>query len=532
MLSVLLPTRVYAITVGVAPGSQVVSEFSTALYTISLGAPNYPNPPNPDTYLLTLSGLPSGSVFAFGTNPVAVPAGGTTVPLTIDVGSSGLCPGTYALSVTATKQGPTPPGPPLDSSSSTFSLTVTPSGPPISASVSTDKPGYRLNDKITILMNVNKPAFARLTVTPPSGTPKVFNFILYGASSRTLTADTVGRWTVTLEATVCSEFSSAVAYFEVAPDTYDVAISFAGVPPDVSVGLKVDGNPQGTVAGSEIKKLSFKVDTQHAISVDQTVSGQAGVRYFCSLNTWNVGSSGSKTFEYETQYQLTVSTDPDGVTQVSGGGWYKAGSVVQTSQAAGNLTGPAGTRYIFKGWKIDGVLQTGNPVSVTMDKPHDVVASYETQYQLLVDSAYGNPQGAGFYAAGSTATFSVTSPSGFLIQQVFTGWDGDFTGNSPTGSLAMDGPHRIHASWTTSYFQAEVLGAVVAAIVVVLLLLKRKHGAGPAMKKLLPSEAEAGAQPESEAGTTGEMAIVKCSSCGADVPAGEKFCENCGNAMT
>jgi len=532
LLSVLLPTtRVYAITVGVTPGSQVVSEFSTALYSISLGAPNYPNPPNPDTYLLTLSGLPSGSVFAFGTNPVPVPAGGATVPLTIDVASSGLCPGTYALSVTATKQGPTPPGPPFDSSSGTFSLTVTPSGPPLSASVSTDKPAYRLNDKITILMNVNKPALARLTITPPSGTPKVFNFILYGASSRTLTADVVGRWSVTMEAAVCSEFSSAVAYFDVSPDTYDVSLSLSGVPPDVSVGIKVDGNPQGTIGGSEIKKLSFKVETQHSISVDQYVPGAAGVRYFCSLNTWNVGSAGSKTFEYETQYQLTVTTDPDGVTQVTGSGWYKSGSPVQIGQVPDTLSGPAGTRYVFKGWKIDGAQQTGNQISVTMDAPHNVVAVYETQYQLIVDSAYGNPQGSGFYAAGSTATFSVTTPVGLIIQQVFVNWDGDFTGTSPTGSMEMTKPARVHANWGTSYFQLYILLAVLGvAIVAIFLLRRRRQGAAPPTTKPtpeMPAETETGEAPFELSSDA-----AKCSSCGADVPPGQTFCQNCGAKMT
>lgn len=533
MLPILAAPRVYAspITVTVTPGSQVVSEYSTATFAVGLSAPA-PGILPTDQYSLVLTGLSYGS--AGFSSPVIALSGALTGSTNLVIDATTLCPGTYSLQVTATHSGgPTYPGTPDSGTSVPFTLTVTPVGPPLQATVTTDKSAYRLNDKVTIQMSVNKPAIARLTILPPGGSPKVFgSFTLYGSTSKTLTADTVGRWSVTLECAVCSEYSSSVAYFDVSPDTYDVTITINGVPSDVSVGLKVDGTPQGAMGGTEIRKLTFKVDTQHVITLDPTVAGAAGVQYFSAQNTWSVTSTGSREFDYVTQYQLTVVTDPNGVAQVTGGGWFNAGTVVQTSQAPDSLTGDPGTKYAFKGWKIDGVLQSGNPISVTMDKPHTAVATYETQYQLIVDSAYGNPQGSGYYTSGSAATFSVTAPVGVIIQQVLTGWDGDFTGSSSTGSITMDKPHRVHANWVTSYFQAELLGAVVAAIVVVLLLLRRRRAAGPAMKKLLPSEAEAGAQPESDADTTGEMASVKCSSCSADVPAGEKFCENCGNAMT
>jgi hypothetical protein len=509
--------RAAVVSVSVAPTSEIVSQYGVATYTVSVSNPG-------STYSLSLSGV-SGSEGLFSPNPVA---GGATSTLTIDVAGSGLCPATYTFTVTATNIAV-----PADTASSNvFLMTVTPAGPSLQATVTTDKSAYRLNDQVTIRMSVNKPAQARLTIQPPTGSPRVFDlYAVYGSASKTLTADTVGRWSVTFEAQVCSEYSSAVAYFDVSPDTYDISISLSGVPTSASVGIKVDGTAQGTMAGSEIKKLSFKVETQHVVSLDQYVTGTEGVRYYCAQNTWNVGSAGSRTFEYETQYQFTAATDPDGVTQVTGGGWFKAGTVVQTSQAADAVTGSAGTKYVFKGWKVDGVLQTGNPVSLTMDKPHKAIASYETQYQLLVDSAYGDPKGTGYYASGSTATFSVTTPVGLLIQQVFTGWDGDYTGSSPTGSIAMDKPHRVHANWVTSYFQLYIaIGALAVVCVLAAFLLWRRRRAGvpPEMKPTPPGPGEAGGPtPSSERG--GET--VKCSSCDADVPVGQAYCQNCGSKM-
>jgi len=534
VLSLMLSPNVRAspVAVTVAPASQVVSQYGVTAYTVTVSAPVADG----DQYSLSLSGI-SSSQSLFSPNPVPVPlVGSVPSTLTINVGANDICPGTYTFSVTATRVAGGD-----SASSNTFSMTVTPAGPPLQASVTTNKPSYRLNDKVTILMNVNKPAYARLTIQPPTGTPKVFGvYAIYGSSSKTLTADTVGRWSVTFEAEICSEFSSAVAYFDVAPDTYDVSILLSGIPASVSVGLNVDGTSQGTMGGSEIKKLSFKVDTQHMISLDQYVTGEEGVRYYCAQNTWNVGSGGSRTFDYETQYQFTVATDPDGVTQVTGGGWFKAGTVVQTGQVSDTVTGSPGTRYVLKGWKVDGVLQTSNPVSLTMDKPHKATATYETQYQLLVDSPYGDPKGAGYYAAGSTATFSVTTPVGFLIQQVFVEWNGDYTGSSPSASVAMDKPKVVHAAWTTSYTQLYIVLAGVAAVVVVgvFLLWRRRRGPLPEMKPTppVPGEAEVGeALPSESGGTTAESRATdsrKCSSCGNDVPVGQTFCHNCGAKMS
>jgi len=526
-------SRVYAspVTVTVTPASQVVPQGSTATYGVGLTLATYIEP-----YSLTVAGLPPGSVIsAPAITTVGVPGAGTgSGSVVLDASSlPGLyCPGTYTFQVSAKSTSA-----PADTGTSGISsITVTPVGPPIHVTVSTDKSSYRVGDKVTIVISVNRPAEGQLTITPPSGTPTyVPIYATYGPSyaiTKTLTADKVGRWTVNFQADdFCSGFDSGVIYFDVLPDTYDVSLSLSGVPPDVSVALKVDGNPQGTIGGSEIKKLSFKVDTQHSISVDQYAPGQAGVRYFCSLNTWNVGSAGSKIFEYETQYQLTVTTDPDGVTQVTGSGWYKSGSPVQIGQVPDTLSGPAGTRYVFKGWKIDGAQLSGNQISVTMDAPHNVVAMYETQYQLIVDSAYGNPQGSGFYASGSTATFSVTTPVGLIIQQVFVNWDGDFTGTSPTGSIEMTKPARVHANWGTSYFQLYILLAVLGvAIVAIFLLRRRRQGAAPPTTKPtpeMPAETETGEAPSELSSDA-----AKCSSCGADVPPGQTFCQNCGAKMT
>jgi len=462
--------------------------------------------------------------------------GSASTTLRIDASSTPLyCPGVYVFTVTATS---IPPGDTGTSSPTT--LTVTQLGPPLAVTVTTDKSTYRVGDKITISVSVNRPAEGLLTITPPSGAPTTFQYVLaYGPTYsivKTLTAGPpIGRWQVSFQADdFCSGFSSAVAYFDVTPDTYEVSISLSGVPPQVSVGIQVDGQSQGTMQGSDIKKLSFKVDTTHTITVDQYVTGDPNTRYFSQQNTWTVSSAGSHTFVYETQFMLTVTSNPEGVTELSGGGWYRQGSQAQTSQAQETLQGPAGTRYVFKGWEVDGVPQSGNPITIAMDGPHKVVAKYQAQYELVVDSegGLGNPQGSGFYDAGSTATFSVTSPVGFLIQQVFVRWEGDFTGDSPQGSLTMDKPKVVHAVWRIDYTQLYIVIAAVAVLIALglMLMMKRRRGAAESMVTKPPPGGEEPSAPPPESTVAADT--VKCESCDADVPANQAYCQNCGAKIT
>ena len=536
ILIILLAPRAYAspITVSISPTTQAVPQGTSASYTVSLSGALA------TSYALTLSGL-SGSSATFSSNPISTaPGGGTGAgSTTLSIGTTsapGLyCPGTYTFTVAATNSTdgtapwPQPPGyPNPDTGSASASITVIQVGQPLSVSVATDKATYTVGDKVTILLSSNRPAEGRLTISPPSGTPSIFNYqLLYGSYSitKTLTANSIGHWTVSFQADdYCSGISSAQTSFDVAPNTYDVSVSLDGVPSQYSAQVQVDGQAQGTIGGGQIEKLTFPLSTSHTISVDQYVPGDTNVRYYCAQNTLSVTSSGSFTFSYQTQYQFTVDTDPSGVTAVTGGGWFPAGTSVQTSQAPPVVASSAGTQYAFKGWQINGTPQSGNPISVTLDKPYTATAKYTTQYLLTVNSAYGNPQGSGYYDSGSTAQFSVTTPSGFPIQQIFVRWEGDYTGTSAQGSITMDKAHVVNAVWSTSYLPLIAIIVVAGAIVGGVLFWGSRRRPPPETK---PTPAPTATAATAAAGTE----TLKCDKCGAENSSNQKFCTNCGENL-
>lgn len=520
-----------SVTVTVTPTSQAASQGSAAAFTVTVDDGGLPGSV---MFTLNIAGLSSGAA-SFSPNPVTVMGTGTST-LTIDTsGNSALyCPNAYQFTVTAT-------GPSSSGTSSVTTLTVTQSGAPLSVTVSTDKPSYTVGQPVTIVLSVNRQAKGTLTISPPSGAPSTFYYTFGSATSFPKTFSTanqpIGRWTVTFQADdYCSGFGSGSSNFDVTPNNYDVSISLSNMPSSVSVNIQVDGLNQGSMTGSEIKTLSFKIGSQHSISIDQYIQGDQGVRYYSAQNTWTVSSAGTHTFDYQIQYFFTVATDPDGIATMSGGGWNNAGTNVQTSTAPQIINGSAGSRYMFKGWILDGIPQpvNVNPISVSLDKPHKIIAKYQIQYQLIVDSpaGLGNPQGAGYYDAGSTAQFGVNSPTGLLVQQAFVQWQGDYTSTSPKGSIVMDKQHIVHATWTTSYTQLYMVAAALAIILVAtLLFLRRRSGRALQTKPTPPAGAEPVPLPEDQSGEDSSESVT-CNSCGTSMPAGTLHCTNCGAQLT
>jgi hypothetical protein len=514
------------VTVSVSPTSQSVPQGNSAAYTVSLSLAMANA-----SYSLTLSGLPSGQ-YSFSTNPIVIGnviggAGSSSLTIPTTTAPGLYCPGTYPFTVTASSSSPS------DSGSASGVLNVIQVGPPLTVTVSTDKTAYHVGDKITITVSVNRPAEGRLIIAPPTGNPTIIQASFSGPTFsivKTMTAgQPIGQYTVSFQADdYCGYSTSAIAYFNVSPNTYDVSVSFSGLPPQVPVGVQVDGQSEGTMLGSEIKTLTFPINTVHNVTVDPYVAGTTGVRYYCGQNSWSVSSSTSRTFTYQTQYLFTVTTNPNSVTQVSGGGWFPAGTSVQTSQAPPKISGGAGTQYTLKGWQVDGTPQSGNPLTITLDGPHTATATYTTQYQLTVDSQFGNPQGAGYYNAGSAAQFSVTTPSGFPVQQIFVRWEGDYNGTSAQGSITMDRPHIVHAVWSTSYLPLIGIVVVAAAIVGGLLFWRSRRGGGgtPETKPTPSTPAETGAE------QVEQVTTLKCAKCGSENAADQKFCTNCGETLT
>jgi hypothetical protein len=263
--------------------------------------------------------------------------------------------------------------------------------------------------------------------------------------------------------------------------------------------------------------LTWAPGSAHSLEVPSLVDAGSGTRYV--FTSWDDGDTsasrtisqgGAYTASYKMQYLLTVES---AYGEPTGAGWYDAGSTAPIQVAS--IEG-ATTKYIFTGWSGDYSGTTAS-ASVTMDGPKTVATNWRTEYLLTVESAYGEPTGAGWYDAGSTATISVTSPEGTIIRQIFTGWSGDFSGNTATASITVNSAMAITANWRTDSLQLfMIIGGVViiVAALIPLTIWVRKR------KTLAPAPAKETAPPP----TTPR----RCVSCGAEIEPGDAFCIKCG----
>ena len=240
--------------------------------------------------------------------------------------------------------------------------------------------------------------------------------------------------------------------------------------PSGSGYVKVDGNAIITP-----HTFAWTTGSNHTLQAISSVNG-TGTRYLwinwsdggAQNHTYTVpGSSTTVTANYKTQYQVTFNY------QVSGGGsGYSAPSVNYTSLGSQHsvTAGPTATVWADSGSTY---TYTNNPLtgsgsserwyassgtSGTITSFITINPTYYHQYYLTVSSAYGSPTGQGWYNAGSSASFGVTTPAsgGAGVQYVFTSWSGSgsgsYSGTSNSHSVTMNNAITETANWQTQYY--------------------------------------------------------------------------------
>jgi hypothetical protein len=130
----------------------------------------------------------------------------------------------------------------------------------------------------------------------------------------------------------------------------------------------------------------FSAGTSINANVASVTTGPPSTRYVCTgwTGTGSVPSSGTGTsvsffisepsnitWNWKTQYYLTVKTDPNGIATIPGEGWYDGMTSVP-------LTAPTVQNYNFSYWDVDGPSQGNgvNPINVAMNAPHNATAHY------------------------------------------------------------------------------------------------------------------------------------------------------------
>lgn len=110
-----------------------------------------------------------------------------------------------------------------------------------------------------------------------------------------------------------------------------------------------------------------------------------------------------------------------------------------------------GTRYVCAGHLGTGAVTDGPETSISFIIRYDssVTWLWRLQYYLTIVSEHGNPQGTGWYNAGATASWSVTSPWPSIQVRVETGIR--YVTDPVSGTVLMNAPKTVTVLWSTQF---------------------------------------------------------------------------------
>ena len=342
----------------------------------------------------------------------------------------------------------------------------------------------------------------------------------------------------------------------------------------------IDGTQEVTLGGSQTETFTTQQGESHSVTVDQTIAGPDPKTRYAVKGSNEIMVSETNTsayFDYAQQVLIDTGSDPGGISQPGGTGWYAIGDYFNTTTASPvNPGNQPGTKYIFRSWSLpDGSTDPNRDLAFTVNRAGVATALYDTYYLLQVKSDYPAVDESSYELEGSTASYNLA-----LQATPMLGFWGALGGvlrpiNS-SGSHIMDGPYIQKINWSEDWFWPVfwIVVTLLAIAAVVFFVLRRKRGgadgtvgrtstptqppadAAVTTVKALPDDAAGKSLPQASAvepvkvtpALSAKPAAKKalpeaeakaeqkdkpnfCPKCGSPVDEGAGFCKKCGNKL-
>ncbi len=228
-------------------------------------------------------------------------------------------------------------------------------------------------------------------------------------------------------------------------------------------------SPYGNTTGSgwyiQEKTADFAVSEKYVYD-----DFRDGIRY--AFNGWDDGKTPNLlsnsiimneskvvTANWTKQYRLDF-VNSSAEVNLLGSGWHDEGSLASLTAIDNSELDK--TIYTFKEWLNAGpnaaIIENSNSssTSIAMENSYLIMAVWQEQYYLDINSGYGKVEGDGYYDAGTYAKSFIgseiqeTGKAG--VRLAFDGWDGDANSQSMNVKVFMDSPKSIDANWEKQYY--------------------------------------------------------------------------------
>ncbi len=155
-----------------------------------------------------------------------------------------------------------------------------------------------------------------------------------------------------------------------APTLYSVKLEISSDSEGFSTEVTLDGVEIATIGLNSLETmiLEFRRDGNHTLELTPVIDIGKGARYVVDGTPWTFSSGGVREFQYRLQYFLLVASDLGNVT---GGGWYDAGSIATVSVSPTSVLG-----FEFQGWK--GSVNSSSPrIQLEMNSSKELFAQWQ-----------------------------------------------------------------------------------------------------------------------------------------------------------
>jgi hypothetical protein len=304
----------------------------------------------------------------------------------------------------------------------------------------------------------------------------------------------------------------------------------------------VNGGQETVLAGGGSQTFTSVPCESHTVMVDQTVPGIDPQTRFSVIgsNIKTVSDIDSLAyFDYAQDVLIQTASDPGGVAQLTGAGFYAIGSnFISSAPSPVTLDNQNGVKYVFRSWRLPGGGTNPNrDLFFTVNTAGSATAVYDTYYLLSLTSGYPRVEENTWELKDSTATYNLA------LQPVpMTDFWGLIGGvirpGTNKGSHLMTGPYTQTIEWYLDYTVPIIaISLIVLLIIGLVLLLTLRRKGGPSAPVASTQAAQSPAAPTAagvEKTAPGAETSDKpgfCPKCGNPVDKDAGFCKKCGNKL-
>jgi hypothetical protein len=319
-----------------------------------------------------------------------------------------------------------------------------------------------------------------------------------------------------------------ITYFTYTACDFNVAIG-----PGLTAGqtqVLIDGTQEAILGANQSETFTSYPCESHLVMVNQTIAGPDPNTSFevIGSNIKMVNDIDNYAyFDYAQKVRIETGSEPTGISQPRGTGWYAIGDYFSTTTASPvNSDNQKGIKYIFRAWGLpDGSTNPNRDLVFTVNKAGAATALYDTYYLLQLKSDYPPVAESSWELKDSTAEYDLA------LQPVprLGFWGGLGAKLRPIngkGSIPMNEPQVVEIRWKKDCTIPAIIMSVLALVVIGLVYnfgFRRRHPVAELATTPAKTKAPARAKPVAKSGF--------CPKCGNRVRKDEDFCKKCGKKL-